>query len=671
MSRVSDRDQDRKPDTADSRSALHAGAMVGLMIVTFSGCYRSDSCAAVNGKERAEARTAETSSANPLDPLSSTEINDVRKILMTSRGTSCGPCRIPVMMLREPDKYPTPNRYPDSLPHRYADVVAMNLANGGTFRGVVDITNRSVTGWHRVSQGQPPWSDAEYASVTSVLESDRRWAAALRRRGIYNLSRTLAVPLMASGEKASHRWVRVIAFLRSDASNPFAIPLEGLAGVVDLTANRLDRVIDVGPATIPHPLRTALPLSDSSSGPPKPLYACQPDVPSFSVSGHQVRWEGWQFRFGANAREGLVLYRVAREHGGVTRSILARASLSEMFVPYGSPDSTWYFRAAFDVGQYMLGRTINPLVPRVDAPVGARFFPVQLPEDDGTAREIARGVVLYERDAGVLWRHGGIVRGARELVLRSVYTVGNYDYGVNWIFGQDGSIRVDVELSGIIFAQGVSSSTDSGWAHQHGSVYGHLVDKNIVGIHHQHFFGFRLDFDIDGNHNSVLELNSRPQGRVPKNAHGNAFLTTATLLDRPASAVRDANPGSARSWIVVNPSAHNSLGQAEGYAIIPGETAVPYLDSAAPIARRAAFAYHQLWVTTYRPAELFAAGTFVDQGNASDRVAPWSMRQEPIAGADVVVWYTVGVTHVPRPEDWPVMPTLHAGFTLRPYGFGM
>ena len=34
-----------------------------------------------------------------------------------------------------------------------------------------------------------------------------------------------------------------------------------------------------------------------------------------------------------------------------------------------------------------------------------------------------------------------------------------------------------------------------------------------------------------------------------------------------------------------------------------------------------------------------------------------------------MLWHTFGVTHVPRPEDWPVMPVEYTGFTLIPFGF--
>jgi primary-amine oxidase len=34
-----------------------------------------------------------------------------------------------------------------------------------------------------------------------------------------------------------------------------------------------------------------------------------------------------------------------------------------------------------------------------------------------------------------------------------------------------------------------------------------------------------------------------------------------------------------------------------------------------------------------------------------------------------VLWYTFGHHHVPRPEDWPVMPVATIGFSLKPVGF--
>lgn len=45
------------------------------------------------------------------------------------------------------------------------------------------------------------------------------------------------------------------------------------------------------------------------------------------------------------------------------------------------------------------------------------------------------------------------------------------------------------------------------------------------------------------------------------------------------------------------------------------------------------------------------------------------LQDRSLLGADPVVWYTFGVTHFVRPEDYPVMPCDTIGFTLRPVGF--
>ena len=40
-----------------------------------------------------------------------------------------------------------------------------------------------------------------------------------------------------------------------------------------------------------------------------------------------------------------------------------------------------------------------------------------------------------------------------------------------------------------------------------------------------------------------------------------------------------------------------------------------------------------------------------------------------IVDDDIVVWYSFGVLHIARPEDWPVMPVDRIGFMLKPSGF--
>jgi primary-amine oxidase len=52
----------------------------------------------------------------------------------------------------------------------------------------------------------------------------------------------------------------------------------------------------------------------------------------------------------------------------------------------------------------------------------------------------------------------------------------------------------------------------------------------------------------------------------------------------------------------------------------------------------------------------------------ANRLSTWVKADRSIEDTDVVLWYTFGHTHIPRPEDYPVMPT-YIGFLLKPNGF--
>jgi primary-amine oxidase len=113
----------------------------------------------------------------------------------------------------------------------------------------------------------------------------------------------------------------------------------------------------------------------------------------------------------------------------------------------------------------------------------------------------------------------------------------------------------------------------------------------------------------------------------------------------------------------------NALDAPVGYALIPGPNTVAYQAPGGLLRKRAGYVDAQLWVTPYRPAELYAAGDYVNQSKGGDGLPAWTAANRPIENTDVVLWYTLGVTHTPRPEDWPVMPALQVGFKLVPVGF--
>jgi primary-amine oxidase len=199
--------------------------------------------------------------------------------------------------------------------------------------------------------------------------------------------------------------------------------------------------------------------------------------------------------------------------------------------------------------------------------------------------------------------------------------------------------------------------------------HGTLVAPGLNAMVHQHFFNMRLDLDVDGTQNAVEEVWTESDPPGPGNPYGNAFRPLRRRLQTELQAMRRTDSRSARWWEIVNPSVLHRLGEPVGYRLLPGENAVPFAQPDAPVAKRAGFITEHLWVTPYEPGERYAAGDYPNQHPGGAGLPEWTAADRPVADRDIVVWYTFGHHHVPRPEDWPVMPVATIGFQLKPVGF--
>jgi primary-amine oxidase len=188
------------------------------------------------------------------------------------------------------------------------------------------------------------------------------------------------------------------------------------------------------------------------------------------------------------------------------------------------------------------------------------------------------------------------------------------------------------------------------------------VARNIAAPAHQHFFNFRIDFDVDGTANQVVE----------KNTHGapsdldNKFVTDETELT--SEGPRDVNPATTRRWVIESAAKTNGLGTPTGYELDPGDTTPPYSEPSYEPLLHAPFAQHAFWVTQYKDGELSAVGDYPNQGPGGEGLDRYANGQS-IAGKDIVAWYTGAFTHDPAVEHFPVMTREEIGFRLRPEGF--
>jgi primary-amine oxidase len=588
--------------------------------------------------------------------------------------------RLPVLALEEPGKAEVLAFRTGTPFSRRAFAVVYDPVANRTFEAITDLRLQTVTQWLERPGVQPLLSSADFSLADELVRANGDWRAALAKRAVA-APEDVQIDVWPFGyysprDANGGRKVWAVCSLRGTLRNAAARPIEGIAVEVDLSGRRVVRVIDTG--IVPIPRGTSEYHSGAGPTPrtaPRPLNIVQPQGGSFQVRGSEVRWQKWRFRFGMQPREGLVLYTVSYEDAGRERSVLYRGALSEMAVPYGDPGPTWYFRNVFDAGETGLGWLAMPLEPDKDAPGNATYFPAAFADEAGNCYDRPRTVALYERDGGLLWKHFDLASGSnesrrsRELVLSTVCTAGNYDYGFNWVFRQDGSLEMETLLTGIMTTRGVARETDAGFPHAEGR-HGHLLAQNLEAVHHQHFFNFRLDLDIerpDGN--VVSEVDAVPLGPAAENPYGNGFAVKETVLETEKAARRQVNTAAGRRWRISNPGALSALGHPAAYTLVPGENSVPLSLPGSAFRKRAEFVEAHLWVTPFAQDEKYSAGNYPNQSTGGDGILSWTAADRPVKERDVVVWYTMGITHLPRPEDWPVMPVHKAGFKLVPTGF--
>jgi primary-amine oxidase len=616
----------------------------------------------------AAAPAQQTPARHPLDPLTREEIAATVDVLARA-GRVTPERRFAVIDLHEPPKRQVHEDLAAGRARRSAFALLYDWATRTASEAVVDLDRRAVASWRDLPSGEPPLRHITISRLNEVVKADPRFQETLRSRGIAGASRLTLLADLAEGqplaERGGDRFVGATAFLNDGA--PPAMIVHGLEIEVNLTRGTVSRYVDNGPGAGP-PADGSDPYGGGRAE-IKRLETVQPDGPGFEVRGSEVRWQNWRLHFGVHPRRGLELFDVAYEDGGRARPVLYRASVSEMIAPYGDPSfASWYPRDEGDYGLANYSRV--SAIPEADAPAHAVFASATMFDSRGAPVEVPRAVALFERDGGVLWRHGAHSRRARQLVLASYATVDNYDYVFHWIFGQDGALEVQVQLTGIMNFNRTERQRDTLGAHGAHASFGHLVAPGVNAPNHQHFFSFRLDFDVDGaGGNRVVEMDTEAVPRGPENPKGEWFAMRERPLATEREARRTLDLARSRRWKVVNPGVTNELGQPSGYVLVPGENSLPYPAPGSEARLRAGFLDAHLWVTQYRPEEMYASGDYVNLGGHGEGLPRWTGADRPLDGQDVVVWYTLGVTHLPRAEDWPIMPSHTTGFRIVPAGF--
>jgi primary-amine oxidase len=619
------------------------------------------------------AQPSEVGPEHPLDPLTAREIRQVAAILGRDRGIA-GSWRIASIELREPAKDALAALEAGEAAGREALAVCWDRTDGQAYRAVVSLTGDAVTSWQHLPGQQPNMTVDEWHECDQMLQGHPAVVEALARRGITDMSLVLTdmwaygaalVPERYRGLRMGwcDVWVR-----DSEDSNPYAHHVTGLHPVVDLNRMTLLELEDSGetspgpkvrgeylPKLIGQPLREV-----------KPLQVSQPDGVGFTLEGRRLRWQDWELRLGFNHREGLVLHQVGFRDAGRLRPVAHRLSFAEMVVPYRDASPDHYRRTAFDIGEWGLGFMTTSLALGCDCLGEITYLDAVVHDSRGEPRTIPNAICIHEEDSGVLWKHvderaGAEVRRARRLVVSFHVTVANYEYLVYWRFYQDGNIECEVRATGILVTShtGASGTPDSGT----------LVDQGTYAPFHQHFIVARLDLDVDGPGNTVYAVDSVPARVGGNDPYGLGLALSSTPLRTETEGQQDYDWNTQRGWKIVNDNSRNGLGTPVAYKLVPSGMFPPLLDRSSPAFRRAEVIGHTLWVTPYHPDERWPCGDFPTQSERDAGLPVWTAQDRSIENTDIVLWYVFGLHHIPRPEDWPVMPVDVVSFWLKPFGF--
>jgi primary-amine oxidase len=610
-------------------------------------------------------------------PLESLQADEIRAAVaaVSESGRLIEGALFSMITLDEPPKEVVLAHRPGDPVQRRARLVIVPGPESSVIEALVEVPEGKVVGWTELPGMRPALLFEDAYKATVALRESPEWQAAMERRGITDFEKVQIDPWptgnFGNPIEEDRRITRCLSYFREDPEdNGYARPIEGVVATVDAARGIVLEVLDLGVVPLPEgrgnyrpgdgqPLRTDL----------RPLEIVQKEGVSFTLDGNLLRWQKWSLRVSMDPLEGLVLHTIGYDDGDAgVRPIVYRASIDEMVVPYGDPGPLHGWKNAFDVGEWGLGRMANSLALGCDCLGEITYLDATFASEHGHPYVVKNAICIHEEDYGILWKHNDMntghteVRRSRRLVVSSISTVGNYEYGFYWYFYLDGTIQLEVKLTGIMSTQAVGPDQATPFANP--------VAPGLAAPVHQHIFNARLDMDVDGGPvNEVYEVSAEPLPTGTDNPWGNAFRQVATRLESERGAQREVDPASARHWRFVNPGSTNGLGRPVAYKLLPGPTPTLHAQTNSSIGRRAGFARHNMWVTPYAHDERRAAGNYPNQHVGGDGLPRWTAADRSLLGTDVVAWYTFGVTHLPRPEDWPVMPVEYCGFHLIPVGF--
>ncbi len=615
---------------------------------------------------------------SPFDALTPTEIATTVRVLEHA-GDADDETLYPTITLQEGPKADMRAWVKGKPIARAAFVVLRRKAK--TYEAVVDISGEKLLSFEEKPGAQPSIMDDEWEAARNLLMKDARFTAAIARRHLKKPEAVFCTPNSAGAFPGDgyegRRILKIPCFTSEDQIHPaIARPIEGLMGIVDTDAKKVLDVIDTTSVDLsPVPANYAKqPAPDPVL---KPIAIVAPAGTNIQLSGNlNIKWANWTLHARADKRAGLIISNVKFNDHGKPRDVAWQINVSEVFVPYMDPDATWSYRTFLDAGEFGLGYLMSSLSAGVDCPVDAYYRDLVFPNDTGGTYVKPSALCIFERATGdPAWRHysgtdervSGVPQ--TELVIRHIPTLGNYDYVVDYVFTPQGAITMRVGATGFVAVKTSAAVDMQSPTAEADSTYGTLVAPYTIAPNHDHYFSFRLDMDVDGEKNQLVRDQFVMAPATGSTTRKSLWTMKTNQLAAEGPIEPDHSAVGGERWRIINPNETTGvLKNHPGYMLL-GHGATSILSDTDPAQRRAGFSSFPLWVTKQRPGQDWAAGLYPNLSGPDQGLPDYVKQAEPITNDDLVLWYTMGFRHAPRPEDFPIMPTTWHELTLAPAFF--
>ena len=563
-------------------------------------------------KQLAQQVSNAVSPPHPFDPLSSLEIEAAVSLVRAEYGslfynavTLLEPRKAEMLAwLANPDYSPKP--------HRIADIVAIGKGSK-VYDGHVDLDERKIIKWEQTPGVQPLITMEDLQVVEHICRKDPKVIEQCGLIGIPpdEMDKVYADPWTIGWDERFGNGVRLqqaLMYYRPHIDDSqYTYPLDfcpifdaDKQEIIYIDVPKVRRPINKAPANNYH--AASIEAMGGYRNDLKPLNITQPEGVSFKVKGRTIEWQNWSVHVGFNYREGIVLNNITYfdKAENKVRPIFYRLSLAEMVVPYGNPEHPHQRKHAFDLGEYGGGYMTNSLSLGCDCKGSIHYMDAEFVNKAGAANTIKNAICVHEEDAGILFKHTDfrddsvIVTRARKLLISHIFTAANYEYCVYWIFHQDGTVQLEIKLTGILNTYAINPGEDThGW--------GTEVYPGVNAHNHQHLFCLRIDPNIDGPNNTIFQVDAaQGPGDVgsAENKYGNAFYAKKKKYTNPVEAMADYDGASSRTWEMcnegkINPYSHKPV----SYKLVSREVPAMLPKEGGLVWKRAGFARHAVHVT--------------------------------------------------------------------------